>query len=124
MLYDEVKNRVYFTVHGFWKNIECIPDFIPDWKKILTLVKPGFTILTNLSTMITHPKEVSKVHEDAHKLLSEAGVKKVARIMPADKIAYLQVLSMHENVYLPSKSFNSEGEADQWLDIMTTPSDN
>lgn len=124
MLYDGYKNRVYFTIQGYWKNKACIPDFISDWNKTLSMVKPGFSILTDMQTMITHPQELSSMHEQAHNLVVEAGVEKVAHVMPADKIAYLQVISIHDKTNLPAKTFTSIEEADQWLDIMAAPSAN
>ncbi len=124
LVYDYFKNRIYFTVMGYWKNKECIPDFIADWNKAILLVKTDFTILTDMRTMITHPQELNSIHEQAHTLVVEAGVKKVAHVMPTDKIAYLQALSILEKTTLPVKGFTDPEAADQWLDMMAAPSAN
>jgi len=124
ILYDESKNRVYFNIHGYWKNVDCVPDLISDWSKTLSLVKSHFTLLTNMRSMITHPQELSTIHEQVHKLILDAGVIKTAHVMPVDKIAYLQVLAIQEKTNLPAQAFTSEEEASEWLNIIPSPSDN
>lgn len=124
ILYDSPKNRIYFTIYGYWKNKECVSEFINDWTKALDIVKPGFTILTDMRTMITHPQELSNLHQESHTMVLDAMVTKVAHIMPTDKIAYLQVHSIHESTNLPSKNFQDVEEAEQWLNMVTAPSSN
>lgn len=124
IFFDGLKNRIYFTIHGFWKNRDGVSEFLNDWKKALSMAESEFTILTDMRTMITHPQELTSLHHDAHNLVLDAGVKNVAHVMPQDKIAYLQVQSIHEKTYLPTKSFHSFEEADQWLDIVAISSSN
>lgn len=124
MLFDGTKNRVYFTIHGFWKNRESVSEFLSDWSKAVGLTRPGFSVLIDLRTMITHPQELNSLHQEAHTLVMKAGVKKVANVMPFDKIAYLQIQSLEEGTNLPTKNFNTFEEAEQWLDMMTTTSSN
>ena len=124
MCYDKAKNRICFTIYGFWKNKECVSDFITDWQKALSISKPGFTCITDMRTMITHPQELSSLHIQAYKLLTDAGVKKVAHVMPTDKIAYLQVHSIYEKSSLPAKAFTNYEQADEWLDFITDTASN
>lgn len=120
LCYDGLINRIYFTIHGFWKNRDGVSEFLTDWEKALSLAKPGFTILTDMRTMITHPQELTSLHCEAQSMVLEAGVRNIAHVMPLDKIAYLQVQSIYERIDLPSKNFHTKEEADQWLGIVGT----
>lgn len=124
MHFDGVKNRIYFTINGFWKSRDGLSEFLSDWKKAISLIHPGFTILTDMRTMITHPQDLSSLHQEAQSMVLEAGVKNVAHVMPHDKIAYLQVQSIYEKNSFPNKNFLTIEEADQWLDIVGTTSSN
>jgi hypothetical protein len=124
MCYDGLENRIYFTIHGFWKNKDGLSELLIDWGKALLMAQSEFTILADMSTMITHPQELNSLHLEVHAMIREAKVRNIAYVMPSDKIAYLQVQSLHERTNLPSKSFPVKEKAKQWLDIVGTTSSN
>lgn len=115
LLYDGVKNRVCLTIKGFWKNQQSVPNFLDDIRQALTLVKRGFTVLTDLRTMITHPQELNAIHQQAHTMVMEAGVLQVAHVVPEDRIAKLQTSSIQDFTGLPVHNFTSLEEAEEWL---------
>lgn len=116
LAYDESKNRVYYSILGFWKSAENIPDFLNDWDKVLQRVSPGFTLLVDLRTMITHPQQLNSLHEESQRKVKATGVSKVANVMPTDKIANLQIAAISSRTDLPIRNFETEMEAEQWLD--------
>ena len=118
---DKAKNRIYFTIHGFWKNKEAVPSLIIDWEKCVNLTKSGFTILTDMTSMITHPQDLNELHLAAQKIVIDAGVKQVANVLPSDKIANLQANSFTDNSALPFRNFANCQEAEDWLNQLTTP---
>ncbi|NDK54841.1 hypothetical protein [Pontibacter fetidus] len=118
---DKAKNRIYFTIHGFWKNKEAVSSFISDWEKCVSLSTSGFTILTDMTSMITHPQELNELHMAAQKMVIDAGVKQVANVLPSDKIANLQANSFTNNSSLPFRNFANCQEAEAWLNQVTTP---
>lgn len=109
------KNRAYLKIIGFWRNPEAVPEYISDWRKSVSLLKKGFTLLTDASEMKTHPQEMRKVHEEAQKLVMEAGLTKVAEVIPNDITEY-QLDSIAQSNGFPKKSFRSLEEAEKWLD--------
>ncbi len=113
--YDGTKNRVYLTIKGFWKSEQSVPNFLNDMRQVLSLVKQGFTVLTDMTTMITHPQELNTVHEQAHAMVMKAGVLQVAHVLPKDRIAKLQTTSIQNLTGLPVGDFASLEEADKWL---------
>ena len=116
LAYDRSKNRVYFTIHGYWKNAEAVPELLADWDKALGQIHPGFTVIIDMRSMITHPQGLNKLHAEAQQKVAASGVSKVANVMPTDKIASLQVAEIINCTNLPSKNFNSLPEAEEWLD--------
>ncbi|WP_162428079.1 hypothetical protein [Pontibacter pudoricolor] len=117
---DKAKNRIYFTVHGYWKNKEVVSELIEDWKKAVSLTQANFTVLTDMRSMITHPQELNEIHLEAQKLVIQAGVKQVANVLPTDKIANLQANSIVSNTTLPYRNFNSCEEAEDFLNQSST----
>ncbi|MDX5419276.1 MAG: hypothetical protein LPK09_08660 [Hymenobacteraceae bacterium] len=116
LAYDESKNRIYYSILGFWKSTENIPDFLNDWNKTLAAVSPGFTLLIDMRTMITHPQQLNSLHEESQRKVKAMGVSKVANVMPTDKIANLQVAAISSRTDLPIRNFETTMEAEHWLD--------
>lgn len=114
--YDGTKNRIYFSILGFWKSKASIPDFLNDWEKALQLVTPGFTVLIDMRTMITHPQQLNGLHEQSMKMIRDAGVSQIANVMPTDRIASLQINEITDRVELPVHVFETCKAADEWLD--------
>lgn len=115
LMYNYSKNRIYLVIKGFWKNKEVVPLFLEDLQKALTLTTPGFTLLTDLSTMLTHPPRLSMLHIQAQNLVQAAGLGKAVRVIPSDRIATLQVEDISTKSLMPSKNFTSLQEAERWL---------
>ena len=119
LAYNQALNRIQFSVNGFWKNREAVPAFLKDWKAVLQLVKPNFTLLSDLRTMITHPQEIGGLHVEVQNLLKEAGLLQGACITPHDKIAALQITSIAKQSGMPSRSFTNITEAQAFLDSIS-----
>ena len=109
------RNRAYLTIIGFWRSPEAVPNYLSDWKKALSYLQKGFTLLTDASQMKTHPQEVRKLHEQAQGLVLKAGVWKVAEVVK-DDVAEMQMDSVAKTTQFPKKSFKSREEAEAWLD--------
>lgn len=124
LCYDGSKNRIYYTIHGFWKNKDVLSELIIDWRKALSLAQSEFTVLIDLRTMITHPQDMTSLHLEVYNMVMEARVRNIANVIPLDKIACLQVQSILERTDIPYKNFSAKEEAGQWLDIMGTTSSN
>lgn len=112
---DIAQNRAFLTVVGFWRKPEDVSDYLNDWKKAISTLKPGFTLLTDVTEMTIHPGEVRDIHLQAQQLIIDAGVKKVAELQKA-KVAELQLNGVAHESGLPKKNFNSREEAIAWLE--------
>lgn len=113
--FDETKNRIYYSILGYWKNHESIPSFLTDWDKTLQLAASGFDLLVDMRTMLTHPQQLNSLHEEALQKVIAGGVSRVANVMPHDKIASLQAAEILKNVNLPTQNFETCEAGEQWL---------
>ena len=109
------KNRAYLKIIGFWRNPDVVPNYIKDWTNATSLLKKGFTLLTDASEMKTHPQELRKLHEQAQAIILRAGVSKVAEILK-DEVAEMQLDAVAKTTQFPKKNFRSAEEAEKWLD--------
>jgi len=109
------KNRAYLKIFGFWRNVESVPNYLDDWKKALSKVKKGFTLLTDASEMKTHPSDVRKLHEQAQALVLGMDVKKVAEIIK-DDVTEMQLDAVAKTTKFPKRNFKSVTDAEKWLD--------
>ena len=109
------KNRAYLKILGFWRSVEVVPDYLKDWTKATSLLKKGFTLLTDASEMKTHPQDVRKLHEQAQAIILKAGVSKVAEVLK-DDVAEMQLDAVAKTTQFPKKNFRTADEAEKWLD--------
>lgn len=109
------KNRAYLKIRGYWRNVDAVPQYVADWKKTVSLLKRGFTLLTDATEMKTHPQDVRKLHEEAQAVLMKAGVARIAELMK-DEIAEKQLDAVAKVSAFPKKNFRDAVIAEQWLD--------
>jgi hypothetical protein len=96
--YDRNKNRIYLRINNYWKSPEVVPTYLSDWDKVITLAKPGFTLLVDTRNMITHPTSVKEMHEAVAIRLAESQISYVAEVSPTDRIAVLQVSGVMKQI--------------------------
>lgn len=112
---DSEKNRAYLKIIGFWRNPQEVSDYIEDWKKTLSHLKSGFTLLTDATEMKVHPPEVKEVHAKAQDLIIGFGVKQVAEVL-SNVFSTAQLDSVASDTTMPKKNFKSWEEAERFLD--------
>lgn len=114
--YDADRNWIFWTMKGFWKNMEVVPDFYKDWEKTAKLAKPGFKIYADLSKLKTMPEDVKAAQDAQQKKLLEKGCKKVSCIMESAATK----LSLNHAVKASGmdkilRYFDKPEEAGKWL---------
>ncbi len=62
--YDNVRNCIFWKMKGFWSSMSVAPDFDKDWDTIQSLVKPGFVIYADLSTMTVLVSDVEEKNDE------------------------------------------------------------
>ncbi|GAB3194968.1 hypothetical protein GCM10027293_04390 [Pontibacter aydingkolensis] len=115
LLFNAETNRIYFTILGFWKNGDVVPDLLSDLNKALAITQKGFTLLADLSAMVTHPQQLNSLHIQLQKNISDAGLSCGAYVEPTDKIANFQIEQTIKTSQINLKRFGSLHEAEEWL---------
>jgi hypothetical protein len=113
---DPDKNRIYYTMTGFWHNPEDFPNYVQDWEKTLAQVKRGFTILTDLTKFKTPGPKIKPILEKAQKALNDAGLKKTAELYGKDVLVEQSVDNIAKRSGMKKLSFKELWKAEAWLD--------
>jgi hypothetical protein len=117
LLVSKAKNRAFLKIVGFWRNPEQVANYVEDWKKALTMLTPGFTLVTDAREMKIHPGSVRKLHEEAQTLITNFGVKAVAEIQ-AEVVTKMQLDGLSKETGMPKENFTDCTEAQIWLDSL------
>jgi hypothetical protein len=116
IIIDPDKNRMYFKPQGFWESPEAVPNYNADLTRATKGLKRGFTILTDLLDMKAIKPEMKIVHENAQKLLVEAGLSKTAELLPESVVMDMQLGKIAGTAGMNRQPFKSKTEAEAWLD--------
>jgi hypothetical protein len=114
---DKSKNRIYLTIKGFWKDVKDVPNYYSDWQRAMEEVTPGFTILMDAREMKTPTPEVAKLRVHAQKMVVDAGVRKMAELVPAGKTEQITLIRYAKESGMKTKSFENRDDSEAWLDI-------
>lgn len=112
---DKYENRAYLTIKGFWKNPECIPDYLNDWSKGILLLQKGFTVLTDVTEMEIHPSSVRSIHAKAQQLIIDGGVYRVAEVQE-NTMSAMQLDGVAHESKMPRGKFTRKLDALNWLE--------
>ncbi len=116
ILYCNEKNRFYFTILNFWRDLHVVPHYLEDWEYALTYCKPDFTILTDARNFKVNVKGIHELHIEAQKLLLENGLKMTAEILPPFEWAEYEANKINKKSNMPRFVFKSFQEAEDFLD--------
>ncbi len=112
---DKDKKRAFITIIGFWRSPEEVSEYLKDLDRALLQLQPGFTLLTDLSQMKTHPQTLKPVHLQAQQLLLSRGLTQTAEVV-SSSIVQFQTESLSKQSSMPLRQFNSLEEATAYLD--------
>ena len=119
ILVDTTKNRVYYTMSGFWQELSDVPEYLESWEKAVSLLSPGFTVLTDLRDFQLMSPEWAKIHVQAQETVSKAGLLGTAEILPAKVLIKSQLNRVSRESGMVKKTFSDPAEAETWLDSLS-----
>ena len=114
---SEAKNRIYWTMKGFWRSMAVVPDFDKDWDTTQNMAKPGWTLLGDLSELKPMPDDVRLAQDERQKKAIGGGCIKVSCIVDS----VLTKMSLNKSLKGSGMDkmlqyFDSPIEAEQWLE--------
>jgi len=112
-------NRLYLEVKGCWTAPEDVPRYVDDLSDAAKRLRPGFTVVTDCTTMRPHHSDVLPVHTAAQEALMHLGLSHVAEVVPMASIR-LQTRRLSETTGMLKAEFGSLAEAEAWLDQTST----
>ena len=114
---NQQKNRVYLTLVGYWQSPSDFTDYLDAINCVLGKVTKDFTILVDMTRYSGSAYELNDIHIRAQKLSIEAGVKRIAEVIPANPlIKMLSEVYSKKSGALPM-TFNDIHHAERWLDL-------
>jgi hypothetical protein len=112
---DKSKNRLYYTVKGYWEDVSLVPENRNDLAKASAKLTEGFDILSDLTDMKPPPTEVAELHMKMQKMLIEKGLSKTAEVMD-HAVLKIALQRYARESKMDVQAFGSVGEAEVWLD--------
>jgi len=112
---DQIKNRAYLTLMGYWKSRAEVPRYLEDWRKAIRELSRGFTVLTDVTRFKAPSADVVTLHTEAQKVLMSGGLNKVAEIVGSDIIAKMAVDRFSRESGMQKGTFDNWREAEDWL---------
>jgi hypothetical protein len=112
---DPSKNRLYYTIKGFWPNKSAVPENYNDFIKALARLKDGFDAVADVHDMKTPPEDVAQLHMSTQKLCVEKGIARTAEIFDQAMIRLVMDRYSRESK-MNIQAFSSVIEAEVWLD--------
>jgi hypothetical protein len=113
---DVRKKRVYNTVFGKWGEQPEIARFVQDWDNVLKLISHGYTMLTDATQFRLLSAEWATTTIRTRKKLVEAGITKIAEVLPENAFIKMQFGAISERTGIQTKIFSNKIDAEAWLD--------
>ena len=110
------KNRIYFNVIGSPATLQAIPNFESDWVKVISNLKPGFTILADLTQMGKFPDDVEKINKKVMADIMGNGCSKLAQLAKPEIVMQVNSHSNETGMRSIVRGFFNKKNAELWLD--------
>jgi hypothetical protein len=117
MYIDRSKNRLYYTLKGFWESQSAVPNYYDDHREAIGRTTPGFSAVVDLRDLKTPPADVIELHMKTQKYSIQNGMKRSARIIDAALVKLASdrlVKGTYEEEAV--RNFGSLADAEAWLD--------
>ncbi len=114
---DQVKNRAYMTLMGYWKSQSEVSNFIPDIEKAIRKVVPGFTILIDFTQYTGSSSELFNMHVEAQRIVLKAEVSRAAEVILDNPVLKMFSVAYSKESGLSPLSFKNRLHAERWLDL-------
>lgn len=113
---NQNKNRVYIRLSGIWDNQPEINEYLEDVKKYLQLVKPGFSVVSDIRELRETSITSMQVQLQAYKLNVEAGINQLAELHRLNDPVSERAIALAHKSQISLNIFEHQNDADAWLD--------
>ncbi len=115
---DESKNRLYLSSKGFWPNISAVQRYNLDLRQAISQLEKGFTVLNDISTFKTPPREVQQLLSEAIEIMKNNGIGKTATLVGGDVVMQIasERIARNTNTESIKAHFKDKISAEIFLD--------
>lgn len=113
---DPGKNRIYYTMSGFWRDPADFPDYFDDYKKAIAAIRHGFTVLTDIQEFKAPAQPVKAMFDEQQRRLNKAGLKKTAEVFSKNAIVKMSLDNIAKHSGMQKRDFTDIADAEAWLD--------
>lgn len=114
---DQLKNRLYLTGKGFWKDVTIARNFTEHLKQGIQKLAPGYSVLADLHEFKTPPPEVGALIIESQKLTAST-LGKSAQVVGQNAAIEMPMsrYTQTSGIKPKNRSFATRAEAEAWLD--------
>ena len=112
---DLQKNRIFNSNHNFWTS-EVMDNYLISMDKAMSMVQKNFTLVVDLRKLKTFSPELAESSKQMMIKLNQAGLYKVAEILPESAITKMQLNKSTKTTNMPNQQFSEVSAGETWLD--------
>ncbi len=113
---EPIRNRLFYKHYAELTHTAALPNYLPDWEQALEVMRPGFTILSDMTDLPTVSDQLADLIGQAQLLVMRRGVRLVAAVHVSGSETYHASNTVREESALPICTFTDLWEADKFLD--------
>ncbi|MBN1573178.1 MAG: hypothetical protein JW984_08295 [Deltaproteobacteria bacterium] len=112
---DIRKNRLYYTIKGYWQSASEAPKNYDDFEKAVEKLTKGFDAVADLREMKPPPEDVANLHIRTQKLAMAKGLSRTADIVDSSLVnIVIKRYDRESNRF--KQAFATIEEGEKWLD--------
>lgn len=113
------RNRIFYKHFAEIAQAQELPNYLDDWQQALDTMKPGFTILSDMTDLLVVSAHLNSLIEQAQRLLEGRGLRMIASVHPPET----DLAANDETAAKwPQRRFTDLWEADKFLDELAAES--
>lgn len=110
------RNRIFYKHFAELAQAQDLPDYLHDWQQALDAVRPGFTILSDMTELVEISESLAKLIEQAQLLLHGRGLRMIATVHALGAGPVPNGPGEESTPERPRQHFTDLWEADRFLD--------
>ena len=113
---EPARNRIFYKHYAELAEANELPDYLADWRLALAAMRPGFTILSDMTDLPTVSDDLAGLVGQAQQLVLSYGLLLMATVHAPGSETYYASHTVREDSGMPMRTFTDLWEADKFLD--------
>ncbi|GAB2849932.1 hypothetical protein [Hymenobacter ruber] len=109
------RNRIFYKHFAELAQAQELPEYLHDWQQALDAMRPGFTILSDMTELPEVSGPLARLFKEVQQMLNGRGLRMIATVYAPDS-ASGNGQEEESTPERPRRSFTDLWEADKFLD--------